>query len=342
MHGLAPDFLTITVANLLIFAAFTLFCRGVLRFLDDEQSLKVLWITNFIALAVVFYFSEVHDSTAPRIIATSLALAMSRGLTGYKLLQHSHRRTYMRIFGIVMLVFCALNISRLFWVTVYGAPENYLHRGPIEMLPLAANLLYLCLTGLLFMNLINNQLVNMVRSESEQDPLTGILNRRGVERRLKVEVKRIERSGGQLSIALIDIDFFKSINDTAGHRAGDIAIRQVANTISSRLRAYDSLGRFGGDEFLLILPQIPGKDALAVLERIAQAARPLHWHGSSLPITLSIGITEATPGESIAALVSRTDKALYAAKHAGRDCCRLLLRDFQMESPSLNSASFVA
>lgn len=342
MQGMRPKFLTITIANLLIFAAFTLFCRGVLRFVDDEQSVKVLWISNTIALAVIFYYSQIRDHAVPRIIAASLAIAMGRGLIAYKLLQRSHRRTLVRSFGIAMLIFCALSVSRVFIVAVKGAPGNYLQRDAVETLPLAGNVLYLCVTGLFFISLINNRLLAMVQNESERDPLTGILNRRGIEQRLKIECKRIERSGSTFSIALIDIDFFKSINDTAGHPAGDAAIRQVANTISSHLRAYDSLGRFGGDEFLMVLPHISGIDAVAVIERITKATRALHWAGSKVPITLSIGLTEATPGESIAAMVARADKALYAAKHDGRNCSRLFLRDFQMESTGVNSALFVS
>lgn len=342
MRGLAPKFLTITTANLLIFAAFTLFCRGVLRFLDDEQSVRVLWISNLIALAVIFYYSHIREQAAPRIIAASLAAAMSRGLIAYKLLQHSDRRAYKRSFGIVMLIFCALSITRVFVVAVVGAPGNYLQQDAVETLPLAGNVIYLCVIGLFFANLINKRLLAMLRSESERDPLTGILNRRGIEQRLKCEFKRIERSGSTLSIALIDIDFFKSINDSAGHPAGDKAIRQVATAISSHLRAYDSLGRFGGDEFLLILPQTSGADALAVVDRITKTTRGFYWPGSNVPVTLSIGLTEATPGESTAAMIARADKALYAAKHDGRNCSRLLLRDLQMESTGLDSPLFIS
>ncbi len=342
MHGIVPDLLSTTVAGLVILSSFALFYRGVIQFLGDSQFLSLLLIVDAIALAFICIFGEVLHNIVLVIASISLAVALARGLIAFKLLQHAQGRAHMRLFGLTMAFFALNSVWRALFVAWHGAPANYMQRGTVESLPLAINLLYLCLTGLFFMSMINNRVLALVRNESEHDPLTEILNRRGIERRLDVEAKRVARSGGYLSIALIDVDHFKVINDSAGHAAGDAAICQVTTTISSQLRAYDSLGRYGGDEFLLILPQTSITDAAYVLERITEAIRALHLVSWDFPVTLSIGLTEAVPREPIAATLARADKALYAAKCAGRDCSRILLHGPQQETVTLDSALFVS
>ena len=174
-------------------------------------------------------------------------------------------------------------------------------------------------------------LLTLVKDESERDLLCGVLNRRGIEQKLDAELKRAGRSGHGLSIALIDIDHFKAINDYAGHAAGDTALRDVVSAISGRLRAHDLLGRFGGDEFLLIFPHTSCSDALVVSTRIEQSVHELSIPGAGMPLTISIGITQAGPGEIAGPLLARADKALYNAKNAGRNCCRVLLHEIDTE-----------
>lgn len=342
MRGFVPDLLSTAIAGLVILSSFALFYRGVIQFLGDNQFLSLLLIVDAIALAFICFFGEVLHNVVAVIAAISLAVAFARGLIAYKLLQHAQGRTYMRLFGLTMALFALNSVWRLLFVAWHGAPANYMQRGTVESLPLALNLLYLCITGLFFMSMINNRVLALVRNESLQDPLTGTLNRRGIERRLEIESKRIARSGGYLSVALIDVDHFKVINDSAGHAAGDAAICQVTATIASQLRAYDTLGRFGGDEFLLILPQTSITDASYVLERITEAVRTLQLASWDFPVTLSIGLTEAVPREPIATTLARADKALYAAKCAGRDCSRILLQAPQGEAVTLDSALFVS
>jgi diguanylate cyclase (GGDEF)-like protein len=172
----------------------------------------------------------------------------------------------------------------------------------------------------------NSHVLARVRYESRLDLLSGAFNRQGIEQKLAVELKRIERSSShKLCIALIDIDHFKAINDTSGHAAGDAALRNVAAAVADGLRAYDYLGRYGGDEFLLILPQTACDDALTVSDRIGRSVRSTSR--STSPITVSIGLTEAIPGEAATTLLARADKALYEAKSAGRNCSRSLLHN---------------
>lgn len=161
------------------------------------------------------------------------------------------------------------------------------------------------------------------------DPLTGVNNRRYVERRLQEEMGRSLRHGYPLSCLYIDIDHFKQINDRLGHQAGDEVLRSVAERIKAELRLSDALGRFGGEEFVVLLIDAEQADALCVAERIrqsiAQQALTLS-DGESLDVTVSVGVAalvqpQATaPIETLTKLfIARADQALYQAKAAGRN-----------------------
>jgi diguanylate cyclase (GGDEF)-like protein len=187
------------------------------------------------------------------------------------------------------------------------------------------------LTGLFVLILASSQMIARSRDESQKDSLSGALNRRGIEAKLAMELKQIQRSKSKLSVALIDVDYFKSINDIQGHAAGDAALRDVAETISKHLRGRDHLGRYGGDEFLLVLPQTPCGTALAVTERLNLAVTSHCQNDGSMPLTLSIGLTEAVPDDDAVSLIARADKALYQAKSDGRNCRRVVSADLSSD-----------
>lgn len=178
------------------------------------------------------------------------------------------------------------------------------------------NLLFIRIIGLFFLLMLSSELVAIVEAQSLYDHVSGALNRRGIDQRLALELVRAERNGYELAVALIDIDHFKQINDTAGHAAGDAALKQVVEVISSRLRSYDFFGRYGGDEFLLVFSQTSYEDALRIAERIEHAVRGLTVPRFPLPITLSIGLTFARPCETAVSMLARADIALYNAKRA--------------------------
>jgi diguanylate cyclase (GGDEF)-like protein len=152
------------------------------------------------------------------------------------------------------------------------------------------------------------------------DTLTGIMNRRAVLETLLRETSRAGRDGDSLAVGMLDIDFFKRVNDTVGHAAGDEVLKEVAQRSLDALRVSDSLGRFGGEEFLLILPDANAKLAGPVLERVRRAvsASPIAAGNSRLEVTVSIGGAVWT-GQSIDELIRQADDALYTAKARGRN-----------------------
>lgn len=156
---------------------------------------------------------------------------------------------------------------------------------------------------------------------AEVDELTGALNRRSIMKLLDDEFAHCRQSGGAFSVALIDLDHFKQINDRFGHLTGDEVLRTFAISIFANIRAIDKFGRFGGEEFLLLLPETSHDSAARMLDRLRAIVETLDWSAFSdgLTVTISAGVATLRPGETSESLLARTDIALYAAKERGRN-----------------------
>jgi diguanylate cyclase len=156
---------------------------------------------------------------------------------------------------------------------------------------------------------------------AELDELTGSFNRRCIMRMLDDEIVRAQRSKLPCSIALIDLDWFKRINDSFGHPTGDEVLRTFAITIFANIRSIDKFGRYGGEEFLLVLPGTPHEMAVQMLDRLRSITAALDWSAFSegLSVTISAGVATLGPHETPDTLLARADRALYAAKERGRN-----------------------
>ncbi len=161
------------------------------------------------------------------------------------------------------------------------------------------------------------------RRDALHDALTGLPNRRAAEARLAVERARAHRSGAPLSLLMLDIDHFKRVNDRWGHADGDRVLAEVARRIRHEVRAGDLATRYGGEEFLVLLPDTALQAASDVAERIrgAIASEPVALGGGRVVVTASVGVAQLRDGEDNAALVARADTALYRAKQQGRNRC---------------------
>ncbi len=171
----------------------------------------------------------------------------------------------------------------------------------------------------------NRQLKDAVDRAEEiamRDVLTGTYNRRHLMDVLRREISRAQRLGAPLAVCLLDIDHFKRINDSWGHAAGDAVLRHFATVAATGLRAVDVFGRFGGEEFLLILPDTDARGAAAVAERIRAAGEQDAFPGipAGHQLTVTIGVAGRNREETGDALLARADLALYRGKDAGRNC----------------------
>ena len=246
------------------------------------------------------------------------------------------------ITGPVVAMFLGGVGCSLFWMTMSCATVVVLYALGQAGIPLPSNpvpereLLYLlCHVGLfvvmvIFMLLFEltknrgfiklEQALQIINELAIRDELTGTHNRRHLIELIETERERTARLGHLFCLCLLDIDFFKRINDSYGHSAGDTVLREFAQTVQRQIRDTDSFGRYGGEEFLLMLPETRRDEACSLAERVRISVEKMGFAAMpDLATTVSIGVAEFRLGESIAETVARADEALYLAKSGGRN-----------------------
>jgi diguanylate cyclase (GGDEF)-like protein len=162
-----------------------------------------------------------------------------------------------------------------------------------------------------------------LKEQATHDPLTGLWNHGASIDILRTELSRAARQGGPLTVTMADIDHFKRVNDTSGHLAGDEVLREVARRLRSAVRTYDSVGRYGGEEFLVISPGCERSAGISQAERLRQvvSAKPVGIQGTMISVTISLGVATLdmeTKG-SVEQMLGAADRALYRAKLGGRN-----------------------
>lgn len=166
--------------------------------------------------------------------------------------------------------------------------------------------------------LANAKLVSRLEKEAETDFLTGFFNKRTIRNMLVNELERTIRYGIPLTVIFLDIDNFKTYNDAFGHVAGDVVLQKMANIIKNSIRTVDIVGRFGGEEFVIILPGTKEEGAVAVAERIRKSIETYPFPHRK--VTASLGIALAKNNDSVDSLIEKADQALYQAKRQGKNC----------------------
>jgi diguanylate cyclase len=226
----------------------------------------------------------------------------------------------------------ACGLAALFLLT--DRPIAMPHDGPIERF--ATMLVFvLCIGRCMFLGIFSSAMrqslyqrglklkeaYRRIEELAELDELTGSLNRRCIMRALEEEIARAQRFNNPCSVALIDLDWFKRINDAYGHPIGDEVLRAFAITVFANIRTIDKFGRYGGEEFLLILPGTTEQQAAQMLDRLRLIVSELDWSAFSplMRVTISAGVTTLRRDENTDSLLARADRALYASKAGGRN-----------------------
>jgi len=343
-RGRIADFLAINVADMLSVVCFVLLYDGIVRFLGRRPRLWVVAGAGAVNVCLVYYSTAIRPNLVLRIVAMGMVAALIRGMTGWELLRGSAERAIRagsgclersanrangggvtRFFGMFLAALAGIGILRISMILIFGIPGSGIQRSTLQTTTGLLSVAYIGVYGLCFLTMTGHELITRSQEESERDLLSGALNRRGIEARLVTELKRSNRSGQKLSVALVDIDHFKSINDRFGHGTGDAAIRAVSLAISKSLRDVDYLGRYGGDEFLILLPMTSYHQATIASGRLSRSVNEIAFLEEKRRLSLSIGITEASPEDDAISLIARADEALYRAKSDGRNCMRIVM-----------------
>jgi len=164
------------------------------------------------------------------------------------------------------------------------------------------------------------------------DSLTNVYNRRFIVQKLEEEIERARRNGNKFSLIMLDIDRFKSINDRFGHNAGDLVLKSMAEMIKNRIRKIDTLARWGGEEFVMLLPETAVNKAAGLAEELQEIISHMDISGVSR-ITASFGVAGYCLGDTVDALIQRADDLMYEAKAAGRNCVRCMNKELKMFYP---------
>jgi diguanylate cyclase (GGDEF)-like protein len=326
-RGRVSEIASILVPYLAGIIGLSLYHDAVCQLLERPGLRRLVWSADIIVALGLFYATVLVPDFALRTLLLSGWLGILAGMTGLTLSRGGpHRHDLVRFLtGVGFFFLAALLFSRaVYYLTPAGAGQrDFFATGPYQDIALSGVLFVTTLLTFSYALMHVERLTSTLGWQARVDALTQIPNRRSILERLQVEMLHSRAEGSPLSILMIDGDRFKSINDRFGHIAGDRALQSLAACMRLHLRGDGSLGRYGGEEFLAILPGASLAGALRVASRLqSELGECLRAElEESLVITVSIGAAQQLPGEvDPTSLINRADEQLYAAKQAGRNC----------------------
>ena len=287
---------------------------------------KLVWASFTILLATlpVFLAWSSHPSQVRSYALGDMVIGLECVVTTAMLLGGTERSTKAPrlLMGGFLVAFVLVEFAR-FGVAflLHADPDAFSHK--LEVTSAVAYIVNTSLLPLAFIWMMNARLESDLVQQTIVDPLTRVLNRRGLEQALERELAHYRRHGNDMTVAMLDLDHFKQLNDAYGHVAGDMVLMGFADLLGKRLRATDVIGRFGGEEFVLIFPATDAARSGPLLDELCAALRenPFAFLNTTLRATASFGVTTTQGRKTIAAveLLHEADVALYSAKNGGRD-----------------------
>ena len=325
LRGTLPYGLSHAGSNLFLLLAFILIWHAATVIPNPRVSCKTEQLALVVlSSAAILWFGQSDDHATARSATVFLALGWAAARSAW-IGSISVRKEGMPNLAILMLLLGLVSpmlILRAIQGLFFGGNIEVTHDTP-SVIPV----IFALLTGIFFLNLsiaclLGLRLTRQLQQLARNDPLTGVLNRRAITDALRVEWSRFKRFNQFVSVAIIDIDHFKSINDSAGHAAGDAVLIGVSNLFRAELRTSDQFGRIGGEEFVAVLASTDLESAMMLAERLRLAlAQKLELHpNAGGTVTVSIGVACARGTDpNPETMLARADAAMYRAKAAGRN-----------------------
>lgn len=325
LRGHIPDFLSIVIANVLIALASVTLYAGFARFLHRRVPWTLLWICVAMMAPAMAYWRYVVDSIPVRVLLSMSFTAAGCIALAVIMLRHrsiSRARYPYVITAGVCLVFAICHMTRGIYFMVQHHVLNALSFDSTLNVVLlcmgAANMPVLLMCG---MTMVHETLLSDARSAINRDFLTGALSREGFASVAQALLAAADRHRSSLACLIVDLDHFKSINDTYGHTGGDKVLCEFVGLVRSTLRPGDAIGRIGGEEFAILLPGVAAQHAQSLAERLRDATtrHAVVTDNGTCSYSLSGGLASRSPGETLEQLMARADRALYQAKVSGRN-----------------------
>jgi diguanylate cyclase (GGDEF)-like protein len=324
-RGHVPDALSISAGNGLLLLGFAEMCRAVRGFQGLPERRALLWSVVAVAVALLAGFSQLQPHYSARVLVNSSAVMVLLGGIAIGLAPAFRRGgfTAARLTGVFAAFGVAVALWRFSEHTLSPRPAgNLLEAGPSDLVVFVYACVGVMFLSLGFVLMHTERAYEDLRRLATMDTLTGVLARSGLNDQGLRLMAESRRHGRPLSVLLMDMDHFKTVNDSLGHQAGDSLLRHLAERARLVLRGEDALARLGGDEFVALLPGTDAAGARVVAERLREALGQVHmrFHGEEVPAPLSIGVAQLRPDDDgLEALLKRADQAMYRAKRAGGD-----------------------
>lgn len=318
LQGTLPDWISVVLSNFLLLQGPNLFQIAFSRFLGQSYSKKNIFGLSVATLAVLIYFTFKFYDVGARIIGASFFIGTSIFIAVSKLWS-ARNKPYKFSIWLTMIPLAVYGLFLYIRIpaTIINPPESNFSNTPFQTATYLILFVISFLWTLGFILMVSQRLQADLTDLATTDALTRIPNRHATQLFFEKELSRIERYGGEFSILLIDLDNFKEINDTYGHAMGDSALVKSAGIFQSVVRKQDIVGRWGGEEFLMILPSTSMENAHILAERLRLQIAETTFNNKEkkiLHLTISIGIAHSNLANSVDAILKKADDALYVAK----------------------------
>jgi len=324
-RGRTPDFFSIVLGTLFVAAGYSVLFLSLKDFFGSRTLQVYLQAALLLVAAVtMLQYGWIEPDTTKRLIAYSFVLFCQQAHIAFFLYRnHDHTLRVPTASMALMIGGLSLcNLIRIIGVSLHGAPRNYLNAGPFLAWILVINSCLQWGAMVAFVWMTAAMLRGKLEAQAATDPLTGTLNRRGIEVAAEQYIMACRKDSTPLSAIVIDLDDFKRINDSYGHHCGDATLIAVASSLQRNMRSDDVLARIGGDEFAILLPNTPFNEAVTIAEqlRTSIAATEIIYGPVQTRVTASFGLAQLQPPSyDWEQLFLRCDKALYEEKQSDTD-----------------------
>jgi len=323
-----PDLFSIVVPNVLLILSMALVHFGLVTFYEfDTPPVKR---THLIMLAIMLcsslFFTYIDNNTNARIVILSFIISIQccfimRSLLAAHLNNHHKANFIIAMSFLFFATFFALRGV----ITLSAEPlQDFMNAGLLHSLSIIIYQFVVILTSFGLVWVVSYRIQRILKEQATHDSLTRVFNRRALEEIINTEHSRSQRNLAPLSVVMLDIDHFKRFNDRFGHSTGDQVLVEVADILIKNTRAYDSIARFGGEEFIILLPDTSVDKAQLIAEKLRMKIADHKYSFKShteMVVTASFGATECDLAkENWLKVLERADNALYRAKEAGRNC----------------------